>query len=145
MVYKCKYFKLHELVCPDVFNKYGERAWEFFEPQLLWTIDFIRHNIGKPMTVNNWKNGGQFSQRGLRCNMCQIPRDKTKAGVVYMSSHNLGKAVDFDVKGMKASEVREWLKLNKEHLPFNICVEDGVNWVHIDLRDKDQKIYLFKP
>lgn len=142
------FFELPELVCPHIYNKWSynpEMIWNFFDPRLLETLDFIRKEIDKPIFVNNWKNGGQFSQRGLRCNICDLTSSKTKNNQIYMSSHSLGKAVDFDVKGMKSLDVRRWLYSNADKLPYPICVEDDVNWVHLDMRFiNNQKIYFFK-
>ncbi|MEE0969944.1 MAG: hypothetical protein U0M06_11295, partial [Clostridia bacterium] len=62
------YFDIKELVCPHVYNKFREYAWRFFDPRLLDTLLVIREKINKPIYVNNWDMGGDFSQRGLRCN-----------------------------------------------------------------------------
>ena len=52
---KSKYFKIQELVCPEVYKNYGEQAWMFIDPELIETLDIIREKIlNKPMIVNNW-------------------------------------------------------------------------------------------
>jgi uncharacterized protein YcbK (DUF882 family) len=81
----------------------------------------------------------------LRCIQCSIVRDKCLSGQVYVSPHILGKAVDFDVEGMKAEEVRKWLILNRDSIPYPIRLENNVSWVHLDVEDNGTKIYLFKP
>jgi hypothetical protein len=63
------YFKIEELVCPHVYDKFGLYAWRFFDPRLLDTLLVIREKIAKPIYVNNWDMGGDFSQRGFRCNI----------------------------------------------------------------------------
>ena len=149
-MYIPKFFSVREVVCPHVYNKWqnSERMiWAFFDPTLLQTLDFIRESLMKPITVNNWADGGSFTQRGLRCNLCPIVSEKNKNGKLYVSSHILGKAADFDVKGMTAEEVRQWLIKNKEKLPYPICIEEGVNWVHLDMRALaigNDKIYKFR-
>lgn len=138
------YFHIKELVCPDVHNKFGEWAWNFFDDKLLETIYILRTQILKvPMTVNNWHAKGSFSQRGLRCNRCQLVKSKTG---VYMSAHILGKAIDFDAKGMSAEQARQLIKKNADKLPYPIRLEEGVNWVHIDVLDthNGKKITTFK-
>lgn len=72
-----KYFDIEELVCKHVFKKHGEYAWEFFDERLLETLLTIREKIGMPIYVNNWQVGGNLTQRGLRCNMCQLVREKS--------------------------------------------------------------------
>lgn len=125
------YFLIKELVCKEVYLKFGEKAWDFLDSRLLDVLFYIRDNIGKPMTINTWHRSGTFTQRGLRCNKCKLVRDKK---VPYISAHVQGKAVDFDVLGMTADQVRRWLKDHANQLPHPIRVEDKVSWVHIDVR-----------
>ena len=142
-----KYFDTQEVVCKHVYDKFGDSAWAFFDPRLLETLLFIREGIGKPIYVNNWQIGGNLSQRGLRCNVCNLVREKTDLKKVYLSAHIFGKGIDFDVKGMTAQQVRDWLEEHKEDLPYKIRVEDCVSWVHIDLSDYGMgknKITYFK-
>ena len=138
---KPKHFKLHELVCDHIYKKYGEQAWQFIDPRLIITIDTIREQIGKPITINNYKWGGNDTQSGVRCNMCNLVKSKTDKGIVYMSGHQEGQAVDFSVEGMSAEAVRNWLAT--ELLPYPIRLEADVSWVHLDVRDAGQKIYFF--
>jgi len=144
-MYKCIHFELYELVSKQVYDRYGETAWQFFDEKLLRTIDWIRETIGKPITINNWFWGGDFDERGLRCNLDPIVKGKTNNNKIYLSAHVLARAVDFDVSAMTAHEVRKWLIENKSGLPFNIRLEKDVNWVHLDTYDKGVKIYLFAP
>ena len=143
---KSRYFKIQELVCPEVYRRYGERAWMFIDPELIETLDMIREKIiCKPMIVNNWNTGGSYTQRGLRCNLCQLVKDKTKAGKLYLSAHNFGKAVDATVQGMTAEEARRLIVKNQILLPYPIRLEDRVNWLHLDVYDADKgNVYLFK-
>lgn len=128
-----KYFKAYELVDKEVYDKFGEDSLRFFDTRLLETLDWIREELGLPIYINNWKNwkgGIFFDERGLRHNRSDLVKPKKR---IYLSGHVLGKAADFDVKGMTAQEVRDWLELNKERLPYPIRIEVGVNWVHIDV------------
>lgn len=74
-----RYFTLPELVCPHVYNKYSEsQIWSFFTTEALETLLVLREEIlCKPFIINNWKNGGSYSQRGLRCNVCVLCKEKT--------------------------------------------------------------------
>lgn len=146
------YFNIKELVGKTVYRIYKERAWRFLDIELLHVLLTIRKNIGKPITVNNWHIGGKFSQRGLRTNVQTIFRNMFKKRKLYLSAHVLGKAVDFDVKGMTAIEVREWIKSNKHIFDKNtkIRLENNkkgkpINWVHVDViwEKHNSKIYLF--
>lgn len=140
-----KYFGIKELVCKHIYERHGSAAWTFFDPRLLETILFIRENIGRPIYVNNWSRGGNLSQRGLRCNLCQLVKDKTDLDKLYMSAHGQGMGIDFDIDGMSAKQVRNWIKEHQEELPHPIRVEEDVNWVHIDVRsDGKNKLTWFK-
>lgn len=138
-----RFFKIHELVCPHVYERFGEKAWDYFDIRLLETLLFIRTELNMPMTVNNWKGGGMISQRGLRCNLCSEVKSKTYA---YLSSHIFGKGIDFVVKGMTANAVRDWITKHQDKLPYPIRLEVGpkVTWVHLDVcNETDKKIVYF--
>lgn len=139
------HFSIEELVCKDVHDKFGDKAWQFFDPRLIQTIDWIRTRLNKAIFVNSWDNGGKFDERGLRCIQCPLVKDAIAQNRLYMSPHMLGQAVDFDVQGMVAEEVRQWLVKNKASLPHPIRLEKGVTWVHLDVQDTGQKVYLFNP
>ena len=138
-----QYFEIAELICPHVSARFGDNAWQFFDERLLDTLYAIRRNLDLPIYVNNWAIGGQFSQRGLRCNVCALVKEKTMLDKVYMTAHMQGEAVDFDVKGMTAEEVRTWLERNQVLLPYPIRVESGTTWVHIDLRNPGTKKIIY--
>lgn len=141
-----QYFDIRELVCRHVYNKHKENAWDFFDPRLLETMLWIRENIGRPIYVNNWDSNGQLTQRGLRCNLCSLVRSKTNAQTLYLTAHSQGMGVDFDVKGMTAEQVRQWIKANENKLPHPIRLEKDVTWVHLDVRTDGSKgkIVMFK-
>jgi hypothetical protein len=145
-----EYFDIRELVSPKVYKKYGQASWKFLDPRLLHTVLVIRRALDRPFTVNNWHTGGKFKQRGLRSNLGYIFMSKFKKGVMYLSGHVLGRALDFTVKGMTAQEVRNWLVANQKILPYKIRLENKmkgkpISWVHLDMiwEEKNPKVYLF--
>lgn len=122
-----RYFAVKELVCPHCYAKFGEKSWQFLDTDLLYCLLLLRETIiCKPMVVNY--NG--HWQRGLRCNMCDLVKGKAS---VYLSAHVLGKAVDFNVPGMSAEEVRKLIKSHAPSFPCNVRLERGVSWVHFDV------------
>lgn len=129
------YFGIKELVCRHVYEAWGENAWQFLDDRLLDTLLVLREKIDKPIVVNNWAKGCSYSQRGLRCNVCQLVREKTDLQKVYVTAHLQGKAVDFNVTGMTAEEVRRWIVKNQILLPHPIRLESDVTWVHLDVRN----------
>lgn len=134
------YFQIRELVCDHVFSAWGQRAWQFLDTEYLHNLLIIRRDILKaPMTCNH----SNANQRGLRCNRCQLVKEKTR---LYLSSHVLGKAGDFTVEGMTAQEARHLIRNNANLLPYPLRMEGGVSWLHIDTLPQygiTSKIYEF--
>lgn len=134
------YFNIRELVCPHVYNRFKESAWQFLSTELLSTLLILRTVIiDKSMIINNWSLKKSYSQRGLRCNQCSLVKDKNS---VYLSSHCLGKGVDFNVQGMTAEEVRKLIKKNVDKFEYPIRLEEGTSWVHVDCYTTDDSIKL---
>lgn len=135
-----KYFQISELVCEHTHSKWGERAWQFLDTDYLRALLVIRRDILQvPMTCNH---EGAY-QRGLRCNMCELVKEKNRN---YLSSHILGKAGDFTCKGLTAQQARERIKANAHLLPCNIRLEDKVTWLHFDVLPQfgvTDKVYFF--
>lgn len=135
-----KFFQISELVCEHTHSKWGERAWQFLDTNYLACLLVIRRDILQlPMVCNH--DGA--NQRGLRCNRCELVRDK---GSVYLSSHVLGKAGDFTVQGITAQEARSRIRNMAHLLPCPIRMEGGVSWLHIDVLPQygiTDKVYEF--
>ena len=136
-----RYFQVSELVCDHTFAKWGEASWQFLDTDYLHALLIIRRDILQvPMTCNH----SGATQRGLRCNRCELVREKSS---VYLSSHILGKAGDFTVKGLTAEEARTRIKQNARLLPCSIRMEAGVSWLHFDTlpqSDINEKVYEFR-
>lgn len=175
MIYRPQYFDLEELVCPHVYYRFGQMAWQFFDPTALQLIDWLRKESRVPIYANNWHHlflsssfvryireqlavgrkirpedipeepKGILSQRGLRCNVCSLVYKKAQEGTVYVSPHMLGKGFDLDIQGQSAEESRQWLKLKESQLPCNVRVERGVEWLHIDTEDTGVKLRWIDP
>ena len=147
-----KYFDIQELVGSRTYQRYGERAWRFFDFRFLETLYIVRTEIiKKPIYANSWNylasHGRSFEQRGLRTNIQPLVKDKTDRNKLYISAHILGKAIDFDVPGMTAEQVRQLIVKNADKLPYKIRLEDGVTWVHLDTiyEEHNPKVHLFLP
>jgi hypothetical protein len=141
------FFSLDEMVCPHVYEKFGKIAWSFFDMRLLITLEAIRMRINKPIYVNDWQIHGDFDERGFRCIECSLVQKAIAEKRLYVSPHMTGQGVDFDVQGLVAEEVRQYLIKNKNLWPYPIRLEDTVNWVHCDTRNDGSanKVLLFNP
>jgi hypothetical protein len=133
-----KYFKAYELVDKRTYEEMGENALSLFQPDALIMLDDYREWIGVPVTVNNWYYGGPFQWRGLRNPRCP----QYSKG----SLHTLGGAFDSDAKGYTAEQIRQKILADKDNaLLKNIMrMEDAVNWLHMDIKPVQNRIYLFK-
>ena len=107
-MYKCKYFRLDELVYPEIHKVCEQkglldRLWLVFDPNLLRAVDLLRERYGS-CTINNWKAGGQFKECGLR-------QADTSTGAL-LSAHKFGRAVDCHFATVTSEEIRqEMIKL----------------------------------
>lgn len=137
-----QYFDIEELVCDHILSRWGEASWQFLDTDFLYVLLLLRRDIiGKPMYCNNHKRGTH--QRGIRCNMCEIVKSKSKA---YMSAHVLGKAADFTIEGMTAEYARQRIKMVPNVFPCQVRIEGGVTWLHIDVLPQhgvEQRVYEF--
>lgn len=131
-----KYFDLREVVSKQVYQRYGQQAWQFFDPRLLAVVVWLRKQMGIPLVCNNWANGGKFDERGFRANCDPIVKKKTMAGTLYCSAHTRGQGIDLSSGRATANEIREWIRMHREDLPFPIRLESDKSaptWVHIDV------------
>ena len=130
-MYKCKYFKIHELVPKQVFEDRGEKAWELLDERLLITLDRLRNRYGR-MTVNNYYWGGGREWSGLR----------TPDSPYYSkySQHSFGRGADSLFKDVTVDEVRQDILNNPDDPCFEFInsLELGVNWLHFDVRNCDR-------
>lgn len=135
---KSKYFKIQELVSRNVYEKYGEKSWEFIDYRLIKVLDSLREHFNKPIIINDWYFGGNLQQRGLRANYDEMVRNKKD---YYISQHCLGKAADLNVKGMTAQDVYEEILKNKDKFYLISRIEnikDTPTWVHVDVANVDK-------
>jgi hypothetical protein len=138
-----QYFEVGELVCDHILARFGEASWQFLDTDYLYCLLILRRDIiGLPMTSNTHRLG--IHQRGMRCNQCDIVKDKANA---YLSAHVLGKGGDFTIHGMTAEAARQRIKMLSAAFPCQVRVEGGVNWLHFDVIPQHgvkQKVYEFR-
>ena len=132
-----KHFIIKEFVPPEIWNIEGEQSILHLDEKIIITIEQIREFFNRPITINDWCYGGKFKYRGFRPESCNV-------GATH-SMHRIGKALDFDVQGIVAENVRKEIVKNSFRFPFLKRMEKNVNWVHIDIKETKRKgIYLFK-
>lgn len=137
MTYRCRHFSLHELLPPDVYYKRGEMGWQLLDERLLRSIDALRDRYG-PMTVNNWRWGGNREWSGLRT------PDSTYYSLY--SQHTFGRAADCLFVEISSEEVRREILDYPDDEAHKLIqsVELDVDWLHIDVRNCD-RIMTYRP
>lgn len=142
IVYVPKHFKKEELAPKELCDKYTSvEIFAMFDPNILMFADRLRDDLGKAITVNNWNIGGKFSQRGIRTDNT-VGATRSPHRIIPTLGQLLCCALDFDVEGMSAKEVRNYLKLNQKKYPEVRRCENSTNWVHVDTIPV---IYFFNP
>lgn len=124
-----KNFLVQELLPPDVYAARGDASAQLIDIRIVNVAQWLRDNLGKAITINNWNSGGQYKESGLR-------NFETSTGAKW-SQHKYGRALDLKVNGMDSEAVRQYIRTNWATLK-NIgltCIEkDTPSWVHIDCR-----------
>ena len=139
-----KYFNIKELVCNHTYNKFGDSSWQFLDTKLLHTLLVLRTQIFKTPMVCNYT--GHF-QRGLRCNLCNLTRERTEKNSLYLSAHLLGKAIDISMKTITGAQARELVKKHQDLLPYPVRIEkDGktIGWGEVVIRDESFAVKVTK-
>lgn len=127
--YRPKYFKLEELVTPELFKEYAanpDYLWRKLNPQILEAADILREYYGKPITINTWHNGGPFKESGFAPN---------RVAGAKLSAHKFGLALDVKIQGANYDNVRADIKAGKLPKRFYECVNvvenNTATWLHI--------------
>lgn len=112
------------------------------DTKIVLVAQWIREQLGKSVTINDWATGGSYRYSGLRPLDCPIGAKK--------SAHKEGKAIDIKVKGMTAKEVYDWC-LSKQMELYAMGVreiEDNKytpTWTHLSTRGNHLAIKIIKP
>jgi len=139
-MYKCKYFKIVELVNPELLKQIGENvAWIMFDERLLRLADAIREKYGA-CTVN----ASGLVDCGLRDPQC--------ATGAKNSMHKIGRALDLHIRsielehvGNRAGKIQAY-NLVREQLMLlpqfdKLCFENNIPWLHIDTGNRANRLY----
>jgi hypothetical protein len=147
-MYKCKHFKIKELVHPDFLKMTDEETlWKIFDPDLLYFIDRVREQFGEVII-----NGGSLVDCGLR-----LPDSKTGA---KFSAHKYGRAFDLHIVGIEKKNLEKPKKIEQYEgirqeiidevlyepqppIDYKINFETGIYWLHVDTFNRPNQ--FFKP
>jgi hypothetical protein len=136
-LYTPEYFKPWEFVPRAIYEIMGKDSLLLIKPITLITADDLRRYFGVPITINNYMISGTNEFRGFRPAYCQIGAPN--------SEHRNGGAFDCDIEGVSAENARKEILAHTSKFPYLKRLEDGVNWVHADVKEIDMEgILLFK-
>lgn len=154
-MYKCRHFKIYELVDPDTYERYGQMCWKFFDERVLEAADICRDLFG-PLTINSWKWGGIFKWSGLRTTAC---RTGSK-----LSAHRRGCALDPKSKKYSGAQMRRairnihldkapkgmppvvmFTKLRRLRFLLNEIELGTTTWMHIARTNRAKFAWIPKP
>lgn len=144
-MYKCVHFGIKELVSPIVYEKWGERAWMFFDEDVLRDLDTIQETYGSGIIINNWATGGNLKQCGLRSNMDELVKSKK---TLYLSAHCLARGFDLHGTDNKKlyKDIETLIKNGKLKKFRRLESPQSIKyaWVHVDgLQTMYDKLEVF--
>lgn len=143
--YRCKYFKIKELVNPSFLTTDENILWMLFDERVLKGADRIRELYGA-CTVN----ADGLTDCGLR-----KMDSKTGAG---FSAHKFGRALDLHIRSIelegakikssverKKWKIKEYNKVRERLMmmpEFDYLVfENGISWLHIACQNRENRLF----
>lgn len=124
-----KNFWLSEFIDPLFFEFPGIDPLWFIDKRIFLMAQFLRDRFGKPVTINNWASGGDYTLSGLR-------PFNTEIGAP-LSSHKYGRAIDPKVHGVEAPEIQQDIIKNYhlyKHTGLTTIEVGTPTWTHMDCR-----------
>jgi hypothetical protein len=140
------HFELREFIDPVTYKELGDKSIEKIDKRLIDIAELLRTLTGKPVTINNWFNGGQYKESGLR-------RMDSPTGA-KRSAHKEGKAIDCKVSGMTVAAVHALVMAHeKEFYDAGVRQMEDISftptWTHLGTREGSVvnvgKIQVIKP
>ena len=140
-MYKPKYFKAHEFLSEAEHNRNGGYYLNnIMDGRILAIADELRARYGST-TINNYKYGGIRRWSGIRTPDSEWYEPR--------SQHSFGRAIDCVFSGITAEEVRADIRKRGievfSHITDSVTIEDGVNWLHVDVRNNKKGVNFFNP
>lgn len=143
-----EHFEIQEFVPPETYALYKDTAIRFISPQIFVIAAGLRKQFGAPIIINNWHRGGVAKYRGYRPPNCTTG--------AFESPHKRGMALDFNIQGMKDSDVQRIIKLGYDLIfkPLGITeMEEGTDekkqgagkgWTHVscELWDRAELVMI---
>ncbi|MEZ5195108.1 MAG: D-Ala-D-Ala carboxypeptidase family metallohydrolase [Bacteroidales bacterium] len=120
-------FILQEFIDPDIYMLRGDKSVELIDSSIIFIAQFFRDYFGQPIVINNWHDGGEYKESGLR-------KFLTKTGSAF-SQHKFGRAVDMKIQDVDPEEARREIVREWEYFKMSgmTTIESGTpTWLHVD-------------
>jgi hypothetical protein len=138
-----KYFKIEELVQPEVLAEYGEsECWGMIPPHVCDALDAIREAHGHPITVN----AGVNQHCGIRATNCTVGAPHSDHKIT-----NPNEARAFDLHSPELAALKILVKgRSQEFKVFRIECDDATpTWLHCSFYQDPEKavgsLVIFNP
>ena len=133
-------FYLTEFVPKEIHDTFKDKSIWFIDPKIPIICQKLRDIIGKPITINNWHDGGTYNYSGFRTRSCNVGAEN--------SQHRHGRAADLHIAGITPEEVRQLIRdnfseLNK--LGLTTIEKNTDTWTHVDVRCTNMNTLLEVP
>jgi len=133
MQYQPMYFRIEELVSPEIintppFDSRKDLLWWLFDDRILITADRLRGRYGR-MLCNTWLWGGSTKYRGFRPSGCPVGSK--------WSQHKFGRALDLVPLDTGVDDIRANIinGEDREAHKYVTAIELKVSWLHLDCRN----------
>lgn len=133
-------FYLDEFINDEIYKRFKGKSIWFLDIRVIAIAQLLRTLSGRSVTINNWYNGGQYKDSGLR-------RLSGGIGAKY-SQHRYGRAIDVKVEGLTIAEVLDIIVDNEQAFRQAglTTIEDikyTPTWMHLDCRYSDSEDILY--
>ncbi len=148
---KCKYFIIQELVSPEIYQEFGDKAWSLIDDSMKDALDATREHFttkygpSAKMVVNNWHKRGPYRYRGMRPLGCKVGAPSSQHQKTPLN------AIDFDILGLTDDQVKDEIIANEPKF-YSLgwrrmeSREFATGWTHLDRKATKLKfILVFNP
>ena len=136
---KSRYFKISELVSPEIFKLLSvEACWNLIPPYMVYGLDRLRELYGGPIIIND---GVSYINSGIRTLDCGI-------GAKYSTHKCFRGLVGVDLKCKDQDKLRDIIEANYAdlHISEVESYDETPSWTHIAFSaERPSKLRVIKP
>ena len=127
-----------EYLPKETYSTYGDVGMRFVDKKIPIIAQYLRDYYKSPIRMNNW----YIAKDGERVFDARVLRLSSDEDYRRYSDHSYGRAIDFTIDGISATQVQQDIKDNKDCLADKL-VELGVTgievgtstWTHLSVSD----------